>query len=108
MCKFLLIYKVFRVHWLRARAQKQRWAEELILVKHEMQWTLNFYMYTAQRWQTRRDMPQPEWERQSRPNRGRRAYAEKQIAMWNSLAEVSENAFRVCGPDIELHRVNIA
>ncbi|KAF8955608.1 hypothetical protein BDZ97DRAFT_1605370, partial [Flammula alnicola] len=25
-----------RVHWLRARAQKQRWREELILVAYEM------------------------------------------------------------------------
>ena len=30
------------MHWLRARAQRGRWSEELNLVQHEMQWTLNF------------------------------------------------------------------
>ena len=103
----LLILLVFRVHWLRARAQRNRWAEEIILVKHEMQWTLNFYMHMAQTWQNRRDIDQPACDTGSQRYRGRRAYAERQMAMWNSLSKVSEAAFRKLNTDIDLHRVPI-
>ncbi|KAF8957920.1 hypothetical protein BDZ97DRAFT_1591460, partial [Flammula alnicola] len=77
---------VYRVNWLRARAQNNRWAEELNLTKHEMQWTVRWYVHMAEKWKARRD---PEVE----VSRGHRAYAEKQMAMWNELGRVSEVIF---------------
>ncbi|KJA12620.1 hypothetical protein HYPSUDRAFT_152318 [Hypholoma sublateritium FD-334 SS-4] len=82
---------VIRVHWLRARAQQGRWAEELILVQHEMKWTVAFYMHMAQVWKQHRS---EDW--------GHRAYAEKQIAMWNDLGKVAETAFHNAYGNLDL------
>ncbi len=100
------ITSVFRVHWLRARAQRGRWAEELVLVKNEMKWTVNFYMYMAETWQQRRDTfgATPSTDRITR---GSRAFAERQLSIWNNLGEVSERAFRNVDADFESDRVAI-
>ncbi|KAF8962368.1 hypothetical protein BDZ97DRAFT_1759410 [Flammula alnicola] len=45
----------YRVNWLRARAQNNRWAEELNLTKHEMQWTVRWYVHMAEKWKAHRD-----------------------------------------------------
>jgi hypothetical protein len=57
MCSFLRLtlsplksLPVQRVHWLRARAQKNRWQEEFTLVKYEMEWTSRFFLYRAEEW----------------------------------------------------------
>ena len=44
---------VQRVHWLRGRAQRDRWAEEVILVTYEMQWTVRHFQHNAGIWQQR-------------------------------------------------------
>ncbi|KAF8875479.1 hypothetical protein CPB84DRAFT_1668450, partial [Gymnopilus junonius] len=67
------------LNWLHAQAQKNRWAEELELTKHEMEWTIRFYMYMATTWQT---------------IIRHHAYAEKQIDMWNELGHVLEAMFK--------------
>ncbi|KAG1802912.1 uncharacterized protein HD556DRAFT_1198529, partial [Suillus plorans] len=41
---------VYCVHWLRAKALKDRWAEEILLVQHEMEWTCNFFVHKAEEW----------------------------------------------------------
>ncbi|KAG2341410.1 hypothetical protein BDR05DRAFT_949739 [Suillus weaverae] len=41
---------VYRVHWLHTKALRDRWAEELLLVGHEMHWTINFLVHKAQMW----------------------------------------------------------
>ncbi|KAG1782095.1 hypothetical protein EV702DRAFT_1041810 [Suillus placidus] len=38
------------VHWLRAKALKDRWEEEHLLVQHEMNWTCDFFMHKAEEW----------------------------------------------------------
>ncbi|KAG2108071.1 uncharacterized protein F5147DRAFT_745887 [Suillus discolor] len=40
----------YRVHWLRAKAMRDQWAEELLLVQHEMDWTCNFLLQKADEW----------------------------------------------------------
>jgi hypothetical protein len=42
---------VYRVHWLRSKALKERWEEECELVASELQWTMNFFDYKVQCWQ---------------------------------------------------------
>ncbi|KAG1880189.1 hypothetical protein F4604DRAFT_1506740, partial [Suillus subluteus] len=41
---------VYRVHWLCAKALRDRWAEEMLLVKHEMDWTCDFFLHEAEEW----------------------------------------------------------
>lgn len=84
-------FEVYRLHWLRARARALRWAEELKLTKHEMCWTVRFYMHMARRWKTRRD--------DFSVMRGHRAYAESQILTWNELGRVAEKLFLRSNPD---------
>ncbi|KAG1870546.1 hypothetical protein C8R48DRAFT_670889 [Suillus tomentosus] len=40
----------YRVNWLRTKALCDRWNEEVILVKHEMQWSVNFFTYKVKQW----------------------------------------------------------
>ena len=91
-------FSVHRVHWLRARATQQRWSEEFEIVKKEMQWTTLFYMYMAKTWKTRRDIWDVPPESDTVITHGHRAYAERQIAMWNEFGRMSEAKFRACIP----------
>ncbi|KAG1871356.1 hypothetical protein DFJ58DRAFT_713869 [Suillus subalutaceus] len=40
----------YRVHWLRTKALRDRWVEELLLVQHEMNWTCDFFLHKAEQW----------------------------------------------------------
>jgi hypothetical protein len=78
---------VQRVHWLRARAQKNRWQEELILVGYEMEWTTRYFLHRAGNWKAmlvQEDLPV-----------GPKAYAARQAAQWEDLAFDAEQAFRI-------------
>jgi hypothetical protein len=76
---------VNRVHWLRARAQKQRWAEEFTLVGYEMTWTVNYFLHQSAIWEDRGNTAH-------KP--GAVAYAAKKAAMWRSMAGISDDLFR--------------
>lgn len=82
---------VQRVHWLRARAQKKRWEEELILVKHEMEWTSRYFLHRARLWHERYE------DRDVR--KGPKAYAARQSAQWKQLAAEAEHIFRLVNRD---------
>ena len=82
---YLYFIEVYRIHWLCARAQSNRWSEELNLMEHEMEWTVRFYMYMAKLWASRRDA-----------NAGDprlRAYAEQLMDMWNELGRIVDQLF---------------
>ncbi|PPQ86478.1 hypothetical protein CVT26_011993 [Gymnopilus dilepis] len=76
---------VKRVHWLRARAQMQRWHEEVLLLSHEMQWTVRFYMYKARTWEDSMSV--------GGVTPGAKAYALRQIDMWRKLAVGADALF---------------
>ncbi|KAG2030278.1 hypothetical protein BDR03DRAFT_878696, partial [Suillus americanus] len=38
------------VHWLRAKALRDRWKEEILLVQLEMDWTCNYFLWKASQW----------------------------------------------------------
>ena len=42
---------VQQVHWLWGRAQHDCWAEEVILITYEMQWTVRHFQHNAGIWQ---------------------------------------------------------
>ncbi|KAG1726917.1 hypothetical protein EDB19DRAFT_1643270 [Suillus lakei] len=41
---------VYLVNWLWTKALRNRWSEELVLVKHEMQWSINFFNHRVKQW----------------------------------------------------------
>ena len=77
---------VQHVHWLRARAQKNRWEEELLLVKYEMQWATRYFLHKAGQWQDRFLIPDAD--------AGPKAYAARQSSQWKYLASEVDAMFR--------------
>jgi hypothetical protein len=75
---------VNRVHWLRARAQKQRWMEEFTLVGYEMTWTVNYFLHQSGLWENRGIAAE---------NPGAVAYAVRKAAMWRAMAGISDKFF---------------
>ena len=80
---FIWIFLVYRVNWLRAKARVDRWQEELILVKHEMQWTLLWFQYQANLWRERSERVE------SILPTGHKSYAKKQEKLWNAFESKS-------------------
>ncbi|KAH9015214.1 hypothetical protein EDB84DRAFT_1567796 [Lactarius hengduanensis] len=77
----------YRVHWLRARAQKMRWIEELQCLQVEMGSTVRFFRHQEQFWQAKQELIEPK----SQP--GHAAWAARQSAMWSSMAMQAESKF---------------
>ena len=69
--------EVQHVHWIQVQAQKNRWEEELLLVKYEMQWTTKSFLHKAQQWEDRFEEPNV--------NPGPKAYAAWQSSQWRSI-----------------------
>lgn len=82
-----LTYIVNRVHWLQARAQRDRWREEFTLIGYEMQWTIRYYMHQSEVWQKRRRVALND----NKP--GAAAYAARKTRMWGDMAAAAEKKF---------------
>ena len=80
---------VNRVHWLRARAQQQRWREEYILVHHEMEWTVRYYIHQSKIWKKRRSVAE------DMGDNGAAVYASRKAAMWDNMASSADSQFRI-------------
>jgi hypothetical protein len=80
------VYSVKRVHWLRARAQKDRWHEEVILVTYEMQWTVRYFLQRSKTWEAGAESVNV--------SAGAKAYALRQGSLWKNLADVADNVFK--------------
>ncbi|PPQ92912.1 hypothetical protein CVT25_009177 [Psilocybe cyanescens] len=65
------------VHWLRARAQKNRWNEEIILVEYEMIWTVRYFAHRREEWAKASDM--------ANINPGPKAYACRRSHIWHKF-----------------------
>ena len=76
---------VYRVNWLRAKARKDRWEEEMELVVSEMNWTVECFKYHEKRWERRAEGTQ---------GLGQKAYAWKQKAMWENWGKSAEERFK--------------
>lgn len=83
--------EVQRVHWIRARAQKCRWEEELLLIKYEMEWTTKSFMHKAQEWKDRAEEPDVE--------PGPKAYAARQSSQWRRMSSDADRLFRSANAD---------
>ena len=78
---------VFRVHWLRARAQKMRWVEELQCLQVEMESAVRYFTHQEQIWEAKGVVI----DSQLQP--GHAAWAARQSAMWHSMATHAESRF---------------
>ena len=84
---FKLTYLVYRVNWLRAKARVDRWLKELILVKHEMRWTMLWFENQANLWRERLE------REDSFLPIGHKAYAMKQQKIWNAFQRKASERF---------------
>lgn len=83
---------------MRARAHKDRWTEESVLVKNEMAWSINWYGAQQQRWEERATLSDDDGFL------GHAAYARRQAAMWASLRNRAGLGF---GPVMEQRALSV-
>jgi len=92
------IMLVHRVHWLKAKARRDRWQEERILLTSEMQWTELFFRHRGSRWKTlaadssaiiasHEEDSETRSKSEFRHSKGHVCYALKVESMWNRLAQ---------------------
>ena len=44
------MFTVYRISWFRAKARKERWEEERILLESEMDWVCNYFKFKSEEW----------------------------------------------------------
>ncbi|KAI6101699.1 hypothetical protein EDD16DRAFT_1525810 [Pisolithus croceorrhizus] len=79
-----LMEEFYRINWLKARARRDRWKEEVSLVRHEMLWTCLWFEHHKNMWEKRA-------LQSSEP--GKEAYAKKQMGLWSDFAKKARLMF---------------
>ncbi|KAG1732337.1 hypothetical protein EDB19DRAFT_1640236, partial [Suillus lakei] len=77
----------YQVNWLRTKALRDRWNEEVMLVKHEMQWSINFFKHRAKQWLGHMR------NATSAGLTGHTCYAAQQSHIYDQLAAHAEDSF---------------
>ncbi|KAI6167642.1 hypothetical protein EDD17DRAFT_1750999 [Pisolithus thermaeus] len=80
-----LMEEFYRINWLKARARRDRWKEEVSLLRCEMLWTFLWFEYHKGMWEKRA----PE---STEP--GKEACAKKQMGLWNDFAKKARLMFQ--------------
>ena len=75
------------MHYLRARANKDRWNEEFLLLGYEMEWTVRSYKREANIWRERAARAKENGEP------GHAAYGLRKSALWEDLISLAEERF---------------
>ncbi|KAI6010211.1 hypothetical protein PISMIDRAFT_115266, partial [Pisolithus microcarpus 441] len=76
---------VYRINWLKVRARRDRWKEEVSPVRHEMLWTGLWFEYHKNMWEQRAlQLTEP----------GKEAYARKQMVLWSDFANKARLMFQ--------------
>ena len=73
---------MYRVNWFRAKARRDRWYEEKILLESELEWTHLFFIRQAEFWYQLSEQCLP----------ARRAYALNQRHIWLQFGCYAERA----------------
>jgi hypothetical protein len=78
--------KVDRVHWLRAKAQFERWMEEQASIHNETEWVPIYFQNRADQWK--------KWMRSAAEMSlaGHHAHASSQMHAWEELCKSAEKA----------------
>lgn len=96
-----IIISVRRIHWLRARAQRMRWAEEVTLTSYEMQWTVRYFTQKSKFWSDFQKTLADQGSTMdinltvARDYPGQLAYAKRKHSTWFQLAVKSDRAFKI-------------
>lgn len=80
------IQTVERVHWLRAKAQFERWLEEQDSIHNEAEWIPSFFQSKAETWRHLMAFASQGLLK------GHEAYASYQVCAWEGLSESSKRA----------------
>ena len=78
---------MLRVNWLRAKARRDRWAEEKVLLHHEIQWTRNSFEYMKKKWMDRATTGPPRLA----------FYAYQQAETWRRFTDLANTALTKFG-----------
>lgn len=73
---------MLRVNWLRAKARRDRWAEEKTLLHHEIRWTRNYFDFMQREWNARATSCSPRLV----------FYARRQAETWRRFTELANTA----------------
>lgn len=82
----LISIPVERVHWLRAKAQFERWLEEQDSIHNEAEWIPAYFHAKAETWRHLMALAAHE------SLKGHKAYASYQMHAWEELSQSSANA----------------
>ena len=74
------------VHLLHSRALKDQWHQELILVTHEMQWTVHYFLHKAKNWQLATDS--------QLISSGGKSYAHQRMVLWIKLPHIANTLYQ--------------
>ena len=77
---------VDRVHWLRAKAQFQRWMEEQASIHNEAKWVPTYFHAKAEQWKV---IMSPS---ATKGDHGHEAYASQQMHSWEELCKSAKKA----------------
>ena len=80
---------VYRVHWLKAKAQQDCWKEEVKLLYHEMNFCVNFMKHMERLWKAWTSEEQGD----SLTNIGLYCYALRQVDMWRCMVSQAQHEF---------------
>jgi hypothetical protein len=83
-CDEVQTISVYRVNWLQARETYKRTREEVILVSHEMEWTVRYFHHQAERWSKRKS---------AIDTSGHLAYGLRMESMWTRFVTRSMEVF---------------
>jgi hypothetical protein len=85
-------FTVNRVHWIRARGQRNRWQEEFVLTGYEMEWTVRSYMFKSMEWDKHLQSSLADGDA------GAAAYAARKKDDWNLMAYKADRQFALINP----------
>lgn len=70
---------VYRINYLRAKARRDRWEEEMMLLKKEVTWSLAWFTYQADWWKDKGESDE------SQLSTGQQAFCRKMTAKWRDF-----------------------
>jgi hypothetical protein len=83
----MLIHSIVNcIHWLRAKAQFERWLEEQASIHNEAVWVLAYFHSKAEQWEERMK------NAAQYSQKGHAAYASQQMHSWEELSKSSEKS----------------
>jgi hypothetical protein len=94
-----MVFVVYRVHWLTARAKYMHWKEQLEITTSEMEWTTRFFLSKATYWSSLRDQL---LNTGMHPAARHICYTERKCSMWWDFAAHAQAKFQAVNHSYEM------